>query len=54
MGSVGTLFGRKSLRSYIDNGALMGTVADYYKVGKAAARIVDRHQKGENLQEIPI
>ncbi|MFQ5804604.1 MAG: ABC transporter substrate-binding protein [Candidatus Methylomirabilales bacterium] len=43
-----------AVKSYIDNGALMGVVADYYKVGKAAARIVDRHQKGERLKYIPI
>ena len=32
----------------------MGLVVDYYKVGRAAATIVDRHQKGEELQNIPV
>jgi len=39
---------------FIENGALMGVVIDYYLLGKTVARIVDRHQKGEKLQNIPI
>jgi len=39
---------------YIDDGALMGLVPDFYELGKAAARIVDQHQKGRKLQSIPI
>jgi len=27
---------------------------DYYHLGRAVAKIVDRHQKGEKLQNIPI
>jgi ABC-type uncharacterized transport system substrate-binding protein len=41
-------------KGFIENGALMGVVTDYYKLGKTVARIVDRHQKGERLQDIPI
>lgn len=41
-------------KEYIDGGVLMGFVPDYYKLGKAAAGIVDRHQNGEKLQNIPI
>ena len=41
-------------KSFIENGVLMGVVIDYYQLGRAAAKIVDRHQKGEKLQNIPI
>jgi ABC-type uncharacterized transport system substrate-binding protein len=43
-----------SIKKYIDKGALMGVVPDYYQLGKAAATIVDRHRKGEKLQDIPV
>ncbi len=43
-----------AIRNFIENGALMGVVIDYYQLGRTAARIVDRHQKGEKLQNIPI
>jgi ABC-type uncharacterized transport system substrate-binding protein len=42
------------LKAFIDNGALMGVVPDYYEMGRVAATIVDRHQKGETLQDIPV
>ncbi|MCP3873595.1 MAG: hypothetical protein GY699_10635 [Desulfobacteraceae bacterium] len=41
-------------KEYIEHGVLMGFVVNYYQLGKAAAKIVDRHQKGEMLQTIPI
>jgi putative ABC transport system substrate-binding protein len=41
-------------KEYVDGGVLMGLVPDYYKLGKAAARVVDMHQKGEKLQNIPV
>jgi len=41
-------------KEYVDGGVLMGLVPDYYKLGKAAAGIVDGHQKGEKLQNIPV
>ena len=43
-----------SIKKYIDKGALMGVVPDYYQLGKAAAVIVDKHRKGEKLQDIPV
>ena len=43
-----------AIKSFIDNGVLMGVVIDYYQLGRAVAKIVDRHQKGEKLQNIPI
>ena len=43
-----------AIKSFIENGALMGVVIDYYQLGRTVARIVDRHQKGEKLQNIPI
>jgi putative ABC transport system substrate-binding protein len=42
------------VKSFIENGVLMGVVIDYYQLGRAVAKIVDRHQKGEKLQNIPI
>ena len=42
------------IKSFIENGVLMGVVTDYYLLGRAVAKIVDRHQKGEKLQNIPI
>jgi putative ABC transport system substrate-binding protein len=43
-----------SVRNYIENGVLMGFVVDYYDLGKAVAAIVDRNQRGEELQQIPV
>jgi len=43
-----------SIRDFIDNGVLIGHVVDYYRLGRAVATIVDRHQKGESLGEIPV
>jgi len=43
-----------AIKDYIDHGALMGVVSEYYALGKAVARIVDRHQRGEKLQSIPV
>ena len=42
------------IMSFIENGVLMGVVIDYYELGRAVAKIVDRNQKGEKLQDIPI
>ena len=41
-------------KKYIQNGALFGTIPDYYALGKEVAGIVDRHRKGEALINIPI
>ena len=43
-----------SVATYIEKGALMGVVPDYYELGKAAATIVHRHQRGTKLTEIPV
>jgi putative ABC transport system substrate-binding protein len=43
-----------SIQTYVENGSLMGVVPDYYQLGKIAASIVDRCQKGEKLHNISI
>jgi ABC-type uncharacterized transport system substrate-binding protein len=43
-----------SVKTFIDNGALIGVVPDYYEMGRAVATILDRHQKGERLQDIHV
>jgi putative ABC transport system substrate-binding protein len=43
-----------ALEGFIKGGALIGVVPNYYKLGKEIATIVDRNQKGEKLQNIPI
>jgi putative ABC transport system substrate-binding protein len=43
-----------SVRNYIEAGVLMGFVVDYYELGKSVAAIVDRNQRGEALQQIPV
>ena len=46
--SIGTI------KKFIDGGALLGFVPDYHMMGKTVANIVDRHQKGEKIQTLPI
>jgi ABC-type uncharacterized transport system substrate-binding protein len=41
------------IEKYISNGATIGTVADYYFLGRLAADIIDKHQKGTPLGKIP-
>jgi putative ABC transport system substrate-binding protein len=43
-----------SLEGYIKGGALIGVVPNYYQLGKSIASIVDKNQKGEKLQNIPV
>jgi ABC-type uncharacterized transport system substrate-binding protein len=43
-----------SLEPFIDNGALLGVVPDYYQLGKAAAAMVRRHQGGQRLQDMAV
>jgi ABC-type uncharacterized transport system substrate-binding protein len=43
-----------SLKEYIQGGLLMGFVVDYFSLGRAAAAIIDKHQKGSKLQDIPV
>jgi putative tryptophan/tyrosine transport system substrate-binding protein len=41
-------------KKYIEKGALFGVIPDYYKLGKVVAKIIDRHQKGEQFENIPV
>jgi ABC-type uncharacterized transport system substrate-binding protein len=43
-----------SLEPFIDGGALLGVVPDYYQLGKAGAALVHRHQGGQRLQDMPV
>jgi len=43
-----------AIKKVISEGILLGSVADYYDLGKQAAKIVDSHQKGKRLNRIPI
>jgi len=41
-------------KKYIQNGALLGIIPNYYNLGKKVAGILHRHAKGEKLQNIPV
>jgi ABC-type uncharacterized transport system substrate-binding protein len=43
-----------SVKPFIDHGALLGVVTDYADMGRTVAGMVDRHQKGEPLQQMPV
>jgi ABC-type uncharacterized transport system substrate-binding protein len=43
-----------SLEAFVEHGAFMGVVADYYSLGRAAATIVQRHQGGQPLSSMPV
>jgi putative ABC transport system substrate-binding protein len=43
-----------SLEAFVEQGAFMGVVADYYTLGRAAAGIVHRHQGGQQLSNMPL
>lgn len=43
-----------SHQTYVDQGALLGFIADYHNLGMEAANIIDRHEKGEKIKDIPI
>jgi len=43
-----------ALERNVDKGALFGLANNYYKVGKAAASIVDENQKGTPIKDIPV
>jgi len=38
----------------MDKGILMGTVADYVEMGRAAAHMIHKHQQGHALEDIPV
>lgn len=43
-----------SLETYIEKGALMGVVPDYFELGQIAASIVHRHERAIKLFQIPM
>ena len=43
-----------AIRQFIEKGVMLGTVPDYYNMGTMAAGILDRHQRGEKLSDIPV
>src|SRR5262249_41300994 len=43
-----------SLEAFVEQGAFMGVVADYYTLGRAAATIVQRHQCGQRFSDLPV
>lgn len=43
-----------TLQPFIDHGALIGVVPDYYELGQGVAGILDRNRKGEPLGGIPV
>jgi len=43
-----------AVEAFIDQGAMMGVVPDYNKLGRAAAAIVHRHQGGAKLENMPV
>ena len=43
-----------SIKTFIDQGALVGVVSAYAGLGRAVATTLDRHHKGEFLQNIPV
>jgi putative tryptophan/tyrosine transport system substrate-binding protein len=43
-----------SIETFIEKGALMGLVSNYSELGKAAAMIVLRNQRGTKLSQIPV
>jgi ABC-type uncharacterized transport system substrate-binding protein len=46
--------GIASLEAFVEQGALMGVVADYYTLGRAAATIVHRREGGQQLAKMPV
>jgi len=43
-----------AVSAYMNHGCFVGTVADYNKLGKLAASIVDQHIRGTELFDIPV
>jgi putative ABC transport system substrate-binding protein len=43
-----------SIETFIEKGALMGLVPNYSELGKAAAMIIQRHQQGTKLKDMPV
>jgi ABC-type uncharacterized transport system substrate-binding protein len=43
-----------SIETFIEKGALMGLVSNYSELGKAAAMIIHKNQRGTKLSQIPV
>ncbi len=43
-----------AIQEYVEQGALMGTVTDYTKLGEMAASIIHQHKNGTKLEDIPV
>lgn len=43
-----------SVTKYIKNGCYMGMGASYYELGKKVAKLIDSHQKGKALKDMPV
>ena len=43
-----------AIQEYVEQGALMGTVTDYTKLGSMSASIVHQHENGTKLGNIPV
>jgi len=43
-----------AIDTYVERGALLGTVPEYADLGKLAASIVHRHQGGQRLHDMPV
>jgi len=43
-----------AIQEYVKNGALMGTVTDYTKLGEMAASIITKHENGTKIGTIPV
>src|SRR4030095_4287767 len=43
-----------SIETFIEKGALLGLVSNYSELGKAAAMIVNKNQRGTKLSQIPV
>ncbi len=43
-----------SVSNYVKSGCLMGSGANYKNLGRLAADILDQHQKGKDLEDIPV
>ena len=41
-------------KKFIENGALLGVIPDYYALGKEVAMMVHKHVNGEALETMPI
>lgn len=43
-----------AVSAYLKNGCLIGTLADYDRLGRLAAGIVEKHQQGVDISSLPV